>query len=209
MIMKSQYDSPLKLIRQALAISNTSAPPPLPVAGESFFTRTQTDPIREFEEVLTALQGQFIPCDNLQDAVNSICRYTAFAEIKSISCAIPSLVEVLESGGLQITADPGVAGAAITDCECLVARTGAVVLSAAQSSGRAMPVFAPVHVVVAYRHQVLDDTDEAIQFLLDKYGNCLPSSLHFAAGPSRTGDIEKTLVTGVHGPGKVLVLLLP
>jgi L-lactate dehydrogenase complex protein LldG len=49
--------------------------------------------------------------------------------------------------------------------------------------------------------------DEAIQLMKEKYGIHLPSLITFATGPSRTADIEKTLVVGVHGPKEVYCLL--
>jgi L-lactate dehydrogenase complex protein LldG len=45
-------------------------------------------------------------------------------------------------------------------------------------------------------------------YLKEKYNGQLPSSINFATGPSRTADIEKTLVVGVHGPGQVYVFLI-
>ena len=100
------------------------------------------------------------------------------------------------------------AEAAITDCEYLIARTGTMVLSAAQPSGRALPVYTPVHLVIAYTHQLVFDLKDAINRLKDRYNGELPSAISFATGPSRTADIEKTLVVGVHGPKEVYVFLV-
>ena len=52
------------------------------------------------------------------------------------------------------------------------------------------------------------DLKEALQFMKAKYANNLPSLITFASGPSRTADIEKTLVTGVHGPKEVYCFLI-
>jgi L-lactate dehydrogenase complex protein LldG len=54
---------------------------------------------------------------------------------------------------------------------------------------------------------VVYELDEAIQLMKEKYGIHLPSLITFATGPSRTADIEKTLVVGVHGPKEVYCLL--
>jgi L-lactate dehydrogenase complex protein LldG len=100
------------------------------------------------------------------------------------------------------------ADATITDCESLVSRTGSIVLSSAQSCGRALPIYTPVHLVIAYTHQLVFDVKDALQKLSHKYNDNLPSSICFASGPSRTGDIERTLVVGVHGPKEVYVFLI-
>lgn len=91
----------------------------------------------------------------------------------------------------------------VTFCENLVARTGTMVLSSAGQHGRTASVYAPVHICIAYTSQMTFDIKDALQNIKEKYNNSFPSLLSFASGPSRTADIEKTLVTGVHGPKEV------
>ena len=81
-------------------------------------------------------------------------------------------------------------------------------MSTAQQSGRTTSVYAPVHICVAYSSQVVYDIKDALQLLKEKYAGKLPSLITFASGPSRTADIEKTLVTGVHGPKEVYCFLV-
>jgi L-lactate dehydrogenase complex protein LldG len=52
------------------------------------------------------------------------------------------------------------------------------------------------------------DLKDAFVFLKEKYQKGMPSLISFASGPSRTADIEKTLVTGVHGPKEVYCFLV-
>ena len=98
--------------------------------------------------------------------------------------------------------------ASITSCEFLIARTGTIVLSAAQESGRTASVYAPIHICIAYTDQLVYDIKDALLMLKEKYQHDLPSLITFATGPSRTADIEKTLVVGVHGPKEVYVFLV-
>ncbi|MEO9033341.1 MAG: lactate utilization protein, partial [Ginsengibacter sp.] len=98
--------------------------------------------------------------------------------------------------------------ASVTSCKYLVARTGSIVMTSAQQSGRTVSAYAPVHICIAYISQLVYDTKDAIKLLKSEYGNRLPSFITFAAGPSRTADIEKTLVVGVHGPKEVYVFLI-
>ena len=98
--------------------------------------------------------------------------------------------------------------ASITDCEFLVARTGSIMLSSAQQSGRTVSVYAPVHICIAYTDQLIYDIKDALIKVKEKYPEQLPSLITLATGPSRTADIEKTLVVGVHGPKEVFCFLI-
>jgi L-lactate dehydrogenase complex protein LldG len=74
--------------------------------------------------------------------------------------------------------------------------------------GRSMTVFPPVHVVVAFTSQLVPDLKSAFQLIKNKYNGKLPSMLSAITGPSRTADIEKTLVLGAHGPKELYVFLV-
>ena len=100
--------------------------------------------------------------------------------------------------------------AGLTGCECLVAQTGSVCVTTHSSGGRALSVLPPHHVVIARRAQLLPDLTAAYELLAQKYAATgYPSFLGFITGPSRTGDIERILVLGAHGPKKLTVLLVP
>jgi L-lactate dehydrogenase complex protein LldG len=73
---------------------------------------------------------------------------------------------------------------------------------------RTASVYAPVHICIAYTNQLLFEIADGINYLENKYRGELPSLISFASGPSRTADIEKTLVTGVHGPKEVFCFLV-
>ncbi len=98
--------------------------------------------------------------------------------------------------------------AGITGCESLVAQTGSILVSSATCGGRGLSVLPPVHVVVATPEQVVATLGDAFQGLLSGHPNGLPSMLSFITGPSRTGDIERILVLGAHGPKELIVILV-
>jgi len=97
--------------------------------------------------------------------------------------------------------------AGITSCEALVAQTGSILVSSASSGGRALSILPHVHVVVATRDQIVATLADALHAAKAHHNGHLPSMLSFITGPSRTGDIERILVLGAHGP-KELVLIL-
>lgn len=98
--------------------------------------------------------------------------------------------------------------AAITGCEGLIAQTGSVLITGASSGGRALSVLPPHHVVLARREQMLPDLTAGYRHLRQRYGDAYPSFMSFITGPSRTGDIERILVLGAHGPRRLTVILV-
>ena len=98
--------------------------------------------------------------------------------------------------------------AGLTECDALVAQTGSVLVTSRSSGGRALSVLPPHHVVLARRDQLLRDLPAAFQLLKQKYGANYPSLISLITGPSRTGDIERILVLGAHGPKKLTVVLV-
>lgn len=97
--------------------------------------------------------------------------------------------------------------AAITECEFLVARTGSVLISSASYGGRQLNVFPPVHIVIAKGSQLVPFVTDSLKALHEKYAGSVPSLVSLISGPSRTADIEKTLVMGAHGPRELYVFI--
>ncbi len=98
--------------------------------------------------------------------------------------------------------------AGISECDALVAQTGTVVVTSRSAGGRALSVLPPHHVVLARRDQVVGGLPEAFALLEARYGQDFPSMISFITGPSRTGDIERILVLGAHGPKQLTVFCL-
>jgi L-lactate dehydrogenase complex protein LldG len=98
--------------------------------------------------------------------------------------------------------------AGITGCDALVAQTGSILVSSATCGGRSLSVLPPVHVVVAAPEQIVATLADAFDALRERHGEALPSMLSFITGPSRTGDIERILVLGAHGPKELFVILV-
>ncbi len=97
--------------------------------------------------------------------------------------------------------------AGVSGCDCLVAQTGGIMVTSASAGGRALSVLPPHHVVIASTSQLLGDLADAFALLRKSYGEP-PAFVSFITGPSRTGDIERILVLGAHGPKKLTVLLV-
>ena len=195
-----------KKIRQALS---QSTPIPFPQnEGNDFFYQQPSQELEiEFAQKFTSLQGKFIFCTDKNELRSQLSSLISHHNWKAVFCKEDSLKQSLQGIPL-IETGLNNCDASITSCEALIARTGSIVLSAAQQSGRTVSVYAPVHICIAYAHQLVFDIREGLQVVKDKYKGNLPSLISFASGPSRTADIEKTLVVGVHGPKEVYVFLV-
>lgn len=94
----------------------------------------------------------------------------------------------------------------ISECDAIIAQTGSVLVTNRSAGGRALSVLPPHHVVLARREQMVADLPAAYELLKNKYGGNYPSMISFITGPSRTGDIERILVLGAHGPKKLTII---
>jgi L-lactate dehydrogenase complex protein LldG len=97
----------------------------------------------------------------------------------------------------------------ITLCDALIAQTGSILLTTRSAGGRTLSVLPPNHIVIAQEKQLLPDLPAAFELLQKTYNENYPSLITFITGPSRTGDIERILVLGAHGPRFLTIFLLP
>ncbi len=96
----------------------------------------------------------------------------------------------------------------ISECDALIAQTGTVLVTSRSAGGRALSCLPPHHIVIARREQLVADLPSAFALVKRTYGVSYPSMISFITGPSRTGDIERILVLGAHGPKKLTIFCL-
>jgi L-lactate dehydrogenase complex protein LldG len=199
----------LKKIRKAL---NESTPIPFPQSeGSSPVYQPQSTELEvQFAEEFSKLQGKFVFCLDEAELIGRLLHLLQGNQWTKVFCTEQNLQKLFAVGSFPLDPKQNLKDCevSVTSCECLVARTGTIVLSAAQSNGRTASVYAPVHICIAYSSQLVYDLRDALQLIKDKYQQKIPSLITFASGPSRTADIEKTLVVGVHGPKEVYVFMV-
>lgn len=209
MKVSSSKENILKKIRQAL-VNPVPVPFPHSEGNTSVFQPLQKELEIEFAENFTGLLGKFSFCLDEKELARQLEHLSQSKQLKSIFCNEKEIKEKLIASGFTNFSATSVAScdASITGCELLIARTGSIMMSSAQTSGRTTSVYAPVHICVAYTSQLIYDIKQGLQKLKEKYPGKLPSLITLATGPSRTADIEKTLVVGVHGPKEVYLFLV-
>ena len=182
----------------------------MPRVGE-----TAQEQISLFTERSAELKTEFIVCDRDEleaqlrelKTINGWTKLATHAdELCEFAVRVLDLPTTTTDDGYAIP-DLESCDVGITNCEALVAQTGSVLVTNTHG-GRALSVLPPHHVVIATRDQMLPDLTAAFRVLEQRYGAAYPSMMGFITGPSRTGDIERILVLGAHGPKKLTILLV-
>jgi L-lactate dehydrogenase complex protein LldG len=208
--MESNFARTKILNRITEALKNpVSIPFPDQTSDNPVFLPTKNELAIDFAENFTSLLGKFIYCVDEAELVNKLAQLIHAHKWEKIYSLESGWLEDMKEFSFDPVTTDDLAGcdASITLCEHLIARTGTIVLSSQQLSGRTTSVYAPIHICIAYTHQlVFDVSDSLAQF--KKESDQLPSMISYATGPSRTADIEKTLVVGVHGPKEVYCFLV-
>lgn len=164
-----------------------------------------------FAEELNHIGGNFVYCETFNDLKDSLIRLAKTQKWETVFAAHPiisNLLDDLEISNKQTCEDYSKTNISITSCEALVARLGSIVVSSKQANGRRLNFIPDTHIVIAYREQIVNSIKDATKLISNKYGDDWPSMTTVITGPSRTADIEKTLVMGAHGPRSLIVFLM-
>ena len=122
----------------------------------------------------------------------------------------PEFADLDWSGaGLEIEARPtdGHDRLGITGSFCAIAETGTLVFTSGAATPTATALLPDTHVAVVRAERVVSGMEEAFA-LVRTENDGMPRAMNMISGPSRTGDIEQTIVLGAHGPFRVHILLL-
>jgi L-lactate dehydrogenase complex protein LldG len=200
----------LKKIRSALENKVPNPFPNIDLDSPIYQEHEETNDIL-FAKEFTNINGQFIYCSDTYDLSNNLRALIDERKWTNIQCYDNELLELFENiqiKGIENKKMLDISEVGVTSCELLIARTGSILVSTKKSSGRSINIFPPVHIVIASTDQLVYDLKEALHIMKKKYKSNFPSMLSVVSGPSRTADIEKTLVLGAHGPKELYVFLI-
>jgi len=204
----------LARIRTALASGPAPLPPPPDWAAPVHPVLPNDDLAIVFAENFRRSGGEFFYCENLAQLGAELRAWLAerlpaseqFYVWEPAMQALLQAAEVPFQAGEQDFKHQAAAG--LTSCEALVTRTGSIVVTPASASGRRLSIYPDQHLVLARPSQVVAEIGDALRLVQSRYGQQLPSMLSLTTGPSRTADIEKTLVLGAHGPRRLTLFLV-
>ncbi len=202
--MSEAKDNILRKIRSSKKQANLWNKVSEPLSDD-FFTKDDLDIVNTFKKSLKKIDGKLFIANN-QTELEHLISHT-FSD-QYVICTDYSLQKKLEQLDIPFSKsiDKSKNPLGFISCEFLIARLGSVLTSSNLNSGRQLNIFPEHQVIFATKEQLVYDINEAIEGIKKKYTS-LPSMISFATGPSRTADIEKTLILGAHGP-KLLTIIL-
>lgn len=181
----------------------------LPPAGANFEER-----LARFRTLSVDLKTEFVLLENAAQARDTLRKLREREGWQRVASHAGALTQpACEGLGVPVLwTDNGYAvneletcDAGVTECDALVAQTGSALVTSRSAGGRALSVLPPHHVVLARREQLVGDLTDALALVNRKYAPNYPSMISLITGPSRTGDIERILVLGAHGPKKLTI----
>ncbi len=188
----------LRRLRTGTPPASPSAPP-RPRRYADLETGPPANPLETFIRIFTENHGTVRRFATPQHLLDAWLALRADLPTPFFGEALPFPLDGVAAP--QSTDDVHRTGTAFTGCRALVAQTGSILITAAEDPWRALSVYAPVHIVLATPQQLTSTLDDAFALL---HGD-ESSFFTLIGGPSRTADIEKTLVLGAHGPRQVEV----
>ncbi len=204
-------DIVLRKVREALA---KSAPivPSTPDFSADLYLSQDDDLSVTFATNFLKNSGTFIYCESEEDLFDHLFTYKQEKNIQNLFVWEHEWQIKLHAAGINYLEDETnfikQADAGLTTCEALIARTGSILVSSANESGRRLSIYPEKHLVIAKMTQLVPDIKDGLQLIKTKYGGKIPSMISLVSGPSRTADIEKTLVMGAHGPRELVLFLI-
>jgi L-lactate utilization protein LutC len=196
----------------------------MPPRGQVGYQGAGPDAVQRFCDELTVAGAKAYRVPDLPSAIAVIGKLVAEAGAQRVLLGRGTVVDSLnlagalsQSGATTVTARELMAGngrdvsfqaqLGITGVFAAIAETGSLVVASGPDEPRSFSLLTPIHIAVVDRRQIVPDLFDFFDASL-RPSNGLPSCVTLITGPSKTGDIELRLVTGVHGPGEVHVVII-
>jgi L-lactate dehydrogenase complex protein LldG len=150
----------------------------------------------------------------LAEAPAAIARYLDAQQLGKRIVIWPTLADLgWAAAGIEVEARPprrdeanGVDATGVTGCFCALAETGTLVLLSGAETHASTHLLPETHIALVPASRIVRDMEDAFA-LMRVERESLPRSVNMVSGPSRTGDIEQTIVLGAHGPYRVHIIV--
>ncbi len=146
------------------------------------------------------------------DVPQVVARYLEQNNLPKSAVCWPDLFELeWQAAGIEVEsrAAEGTDLVGITSAFCAIAETGTLMTLSGPRTPATTSLLPETHIAVVRASRLVRGMEDAWKLLRDEHGaDFMPRALNFISGPSRTADIEQTLVLGAHGPYRVHIVLV-
>ncbi|NIE86673.1 MULTISPECIES: lactate utilization protein C [unclassified Burkholderia] len=176
--------------------------PPMPDDAAGLLARFT----EEAERMSTTVEA----VDTLAEVPAAAARYLQARSLAARAIAWRTLADIdWASAGLEVDLRKPVEGdlVGITGCFCASAETGSLVLLSGPDTYASAALLPETHLVVVPASHIVAGHEDAFALIRAERGE-LPRAVNIVSGPSRTGDIEQTIILGAHGPYRVHAIIV-
>jgi L-lactate dehydrogenase complex protein LldG len=170
--------------------------------------------LSRFEQQSAKLSATTERIAHRSELPSAVATYIDFNGLTRRAIAWPAFSDLdWASAGLEVEHRPPVRDEpqpdliGITGCFAAIAETGTLAMTSGPDTPAAMTLLPETHIAVVPVSRLVSHMEEVFSLLRAELGQP-PRALNFISGPSRTADIEQTLVLGAHGPYRVHIILL-
>ncbi len=170
-----------------------------------------SDPLAQFCSECDRLSTTHSQVDRIEAVPGEVARYLQENALEARIVLWPEFASLdWATAGITIDNRPAVGTdrTGLTGCFCAIAETGTLLLLGGRETPKATALLPETHICVMSRARLVNTMEQAFALLRSERGE-LPRATWFVSGPSRTADIEQTVVIGAHGPYRVHVILVP
>ena len=190
--------------RRAAAEASLAVPVrgPQPVMGVALATRFQA----KAESLSSTVERVRGPAQ----AVAAVAQYLGAGALGAVAVATADVGNYdWIGGGLSVRVDAAVDTdlVGISGCFCAIAETGTLMLLSGPETPATVSLLPETHIALVPVSRIVATMEDAFALLRAERGG-IPRAINFISGPSRTGDIEQTIVLGAHGPCRVHLVLI-
>lgn len=169
------------------------------------------DPVQHFVEECARLTTTISEVGDVCAAPLEVARYIYSASLQPRCVGWPEFAALdWQAAGIQYDSRPATGDdlIGITGCFCAIGETGTLLLLGAPTTPKSTALLPETHICIVSKSRMVPTMEDAFQLMRREIGEP-PRATFFVSGPSRTADIEQTIVIGAHGPYRVHVVLIP
>jgi len=172
--------------------------------------KVEADLVARFRVRAESMQSTTEEVPTERDVPAAVARYLGAGGLPLAGCVWPQLAR-LDWAGAGLALEPRAANGddavGVTGAFAAIAETGTLVLASGPDTPATASLLPETHVAVVSAGRIVPHMEDAFALAREAFGQ-LPRAINFVSGPSRTADIDQTIVLGAHGPSRVHIVLV-